>query len=408
MASRTDTSQSPAPRHGAATHSWPAARLAAYNLAGPLNTITVSLTDAVGAVLAEPLAALHDLPAFRSAAMDGWVVAGPGPWRILPGQQLAGACAGQLSPGTARMIATGAALPNSAEGVLRREDGVVVDHVLTGTLREGRDALPRGGECSVGDLLLAAGVVLTPPGVGLAAACGYDSLRVIRRPRVATLVLGDELLESGLPGYGHVRDSLGPQLPAWVRSMHGEPLPTMRLPDTLTATTDALRTAAAGADVVLTTGGTAAGPVDHVHAALHELGAKLVVDGVAARPGHPMLLAQLTDGTPVVGLPGNPLSACVGTLTMLLPLLERLSGRPLGRLASAVLTSAVKGNGEDARLVPVALSDDADRMASPVSHVGSAMLRGLAAADAVAVVPPSGAGPGDRVELLALPWLSQP
>lgn len=406
MSRRTPAGQQPQALRNAVTHDWHSARRTAFDGVAPLAACVVELADAIGCVLAEQLLALHDLPPFRTAAMDGWTVAGPGPWRLLAGAHLAGAPGENLPPGTARVIATGAALPSTADAVLRLEDGLVVDDMVSGQLRDGFDYLPRGGECTEGDLLIAAGVMLSPPAVGMAAACGYDRLSVFRRPLVATLVLGDELLERGLPGARRVRDSLGPQLPAWVRSMGGEPIPTRRVPDQLKATIDALRTAAAEADVVLTTGGTASGPVDHLHAALHALHADLCVDGVAARPGHPMLLALLPGGTPVVGLPGNPLSACVSALTLLAPVLERRAGRSLSSLRSAVLTSAVMANGEDCRLLPVFLA--ADGAVSPVSHVGSAMLRGLASADAVAVVPPSGADVGDRVDLLVLPWVNQP
>lgn len=385
-----------------ATHDWVSAREAAYDSLVALETITMALEKCVGGVLREDLVALNDVPAFRTAAMDGWAVAGPGPWQVSPGILLAGMSGAPLLEGTAISIATGAALPATAEGVLRREDGLVVDGVLSGRLREGLDYLPAGGECRVGDRVLPAGQILTPPAVGLAAACGHDNLHVIRRPTVEILILGDELLSHGSSGAARVRDSLGPQLPAWVSWLGGDPKPARRLCDELTETTAAVREAAAVADVVVTTGGTAAGPVDHLHAALRNLDADIVVDGVAARPGHPMVLALLPDGTPVVGLPGNPLSACVSALTLLAPMLARLSGRPLDRLASALLTSPVKANGEDVRLVPVWTSDD--HRVTPVDHIGSAMLRGLSAADAVAVVPPNGADAGTSVQLIALPW----
>lgn len=390
-------------RHCTSTHDWAAARRAAFDVTDAIECHRVAIADAVGAVLAEPLGARSSLPAFRTAAMDGWAVAGPGPWRLVPGQLLAGSGDASLVAGTACVIATGAAVPLVADGVLRSEDGRVDGDVLEGALRPGLDCLPAGGECSAGELLLPAGEVLSPPAVGLAAACGHDDLLVRRVPQVVALVFGDELISRGLPGNGRIRDSLTPQLPGWIRALGGEPAPPRRVPDSLAQTAIALLDSES-ADVVVTTGGTASGPVDHLHAALREVGADIVVDGVAVRPGHPMLLARLRSGTPVVGLPGNPLAACVGMLTLLAPVLERRSGRARSTHREGRLAAGVAANGADCRLVPVAVS--ARRWARPLPHAGSAMLRGLALANALAVVPPTGAVTGARVALIELPWAS--
>jgi len=216
----------------------------------------------------------------------------------------------------------------------------------------------------------------------------------VRRVRADVLVLGDELLISGPAREGRVRDAIGPLLAGWLPA-RGVELATRRyVPDTA----EALRTALAGcvADVVVTTGSTARGPVDHLHAVLVEHRARLVVDGVAVRPGHPQLLAVLPDGRPVVGLPGNPLAAVSGLLTLFDPLARTLRGLSplapvLGRLAADVPAGP-----EATRLVPVADG-------RPVMFAGPAMLRGLAGADAVAVVPPGGVLAGEPVQLLFLP-----
>ncbi|MCW2668220.1 MAG: molybdopterin molybdenumtransferase MoeA [Frankiales bacterium] len=363
-----------------------------------LPTVTVPLAEALGCVLAVPLASRTDLPAFPTSAMDGWAVAGRGPWRLRPGRALAGSPVDALADGEAVEIATGAMVPDGAEAVLRREDGAVDGAQLVGAVSPGSEVLPVAGECKQGDELLAAGSRVTPPVLGLAAATGHDELQVRRPPTVAVAVLGDELLDRGLPGQGRVRDSLSLQLPGWVAGLGGRVVASTRVPDELPATVAALATEA---DVVVSTGGTAAGPVDHVHGALRELGAELLADGVACRPGHPMVLARLADGRPYVGLPGNPLSAFVSVLTLLAPLLDALSGKASGALPTVVVGEALKGRDPDNRLVPVALNDG---VAVPATHVGSMMLRGLAHADGVVVVPPHGAAEGDRVRLLGLPW----
>lgn len=359
---------------------------------------TVPLARALGTVLAEPLRSRTDLPAFPTSAMDGWAVAGAGPWRLRPGRALAGSPVAALAAGEAVEIATGAMVPDGAEGVLRREDGDVQGDLLSGDTSRGRDVLPVAGECSAGDDLLPSGTRVTPPVLGLAAATGHDDLLVRPLPTVAVAVLGDELLDAGLPGNGRVRDSLTLQLPGWVAGLGGSVVASTRVPDQLDATVAAL---SVGADVVLSTGGTAAGPVDHVHGALRELGAELLADGVACRPGHPMVLARLADGRPYIGLPGNPLSAFVSVLTLLGPLLDALAGKGSAPLPTVAVGEALKGRDPDSRLVPVAISDG---IARPVPHVGSMMLRGLALADGVVVVPPHGAAEGDHVRVLRLPW----
>ncbi|MFJ6047400.1 molybdopterin molybdotransferase MoeA [Streptomyces sp. NPDC092307] len=378
-------------------------------------TRRVPLAAALGEVLASPLDALTDLPSFDTSAMDGWAVAGPGPWSVRAG---AGVLAGSerpepLTDGEAVRIATGARIPADATAVIRsehcREAGtqLFADRpVLTG-----QDIRPRGQECRSGDLLLPAGSLVTPAVLGLAAAAGYDEVTTRPRPRVEILVLGDELLTEGLPHEGLVRDALSPMLGPWIDRLGAEVIGTRRLGDDpagVEALLEAVTTSTA--DVVVTTGGTAAGPVDHVRPVLHKAGAELLVDGVAVRPGHPMLLARIGSGAPdenavrhVVGLPGNPLAAVSGLLTLADPLLRALAGRRRRPRYTAPVQSDVPGHPYDTRLVPVLLSDE---HAVPLRYHGPAMLRGVAAADALAVVPPGGARSGQELEILDLPWAS--
>ena len=422
--------------------SWAEARKIAGAAAIPLPTTRVPMAQARGAVLAESLSALVDLPPFATSAMDGWAVSGPGPWRVT-GQVLAGQEATRLGDGEAVEIATGARVPSGASAVLRRERGFVDErtrlHVsesaedrsdvastaaapqrsyasvsnaatatraLRGTepgLPIGSDIRPQGQESRRGETLLSAGTRVTPAVLGLAAAAGYDDLPVHERPRVALVVIGDELAESGLPDGARIRDALGPMFTAWLEAL-GVELTVSRVADDPRDLLAAV--ASSPADLVVTTGGTARGPRDHVHRVLAELGARLLVDGVSVRPGHPMLLGQY-GGTRqhrrfVAGLPGNPLAAVAGFVTVVRPLLRRLSGLadtshflPLG--------DAVGTHPTDTRLVPVSVTD---AVAVPLRFTGPAMLRGLALADGLAVVPPGGGvvalGAGQRVEVLTV------
>ncbi|KUF15959.1 molybdopterin biosynthesis protein [Streptomyces silvensis] len=347
--------------------------------------------------------------------MDGWAVAGPGPWNLLSGtdDRSPGILAGQDSPeplgdGEAVPIATGARIPRDTTAVIRSEHGRVDDKGHLHARREvvpGQDIRPRGQECRVGEQLLPPGAPVTPAVLGLAAAAGYDALYVTDRPRVEVLVLGDELLTSGLPQEGRIRDALGPMLPPWLRALGAEVTAVRRLGDDAEALHEALATATA--DVVVTTGGTASGPVDHVHPTLRRLDAELLVDGVAVRPGHPMLLARLpatADGgrtRHLVGLPGNPLAAVSGLLTLAEPLLRGLGGRPAAEPYTAPVKDDVPGHPQDTRLVPVALRGE---YAVPLHYNGPAMLRSIAVADGLAVIPPQGASRRQELELLDLPW----
>ncbi|MGW6915674.1 molybdopterin molybdotransferase MoeA [Kitasatospora sp. NPDC054939] len=368
----------------------------------PLPPQSLPLGEALGRTLAEPLAALTDLPAFDTSAMDGWAVAGPGPWRVA-GRLLAGRPATEPLPdGDAVEIATGAQLPPGATAVLRREHGVQRGTLLhdrgPGSPTTGQDVRPRGQECRRGEALLPAGTPVGPAVLGLAAACGHDRLAVRRRPVVDLLVLGDELLGSGLPQPGRVRDALGPLLPPWLRAAGaevGEPRPVR---DDFGLLRDAVRHSTA--DVVVTTGGTAAGPVDFLHRALAETGARLLVDGVAVRPGHPMLLAELPGGRHLVGLPGNPLAAVAGTVTLALPLLHALAGRAVGEPDRAPAAVDLPGHPADTRLLPARRTPHG---VVPLAFDGPAMLRGLARADVIAAVPPGGTVAGELVELLEAP-----
>ncbi|MER6344891.1 molybdopterin molybdotransferase MoeA [Streptomyces sp. NPDC001595] len=371
--------------------------------AGRRASAALPLDAALGLVLAAPLAALTDLPSFDTSAMDGWAVAGPGPWALREDGVLAGqGHTGRLTDGEAVRIATGARIPQDTTAVLRSEHGITDDKNRlhpTRDLGHGQDIRPRGQECRSGDQLLPAGTRVTPAVLGLAAAAGYDTLPVLPRPRVEVLILGDELLTTGLPHDGLIRDALGPMLPPWLRALGAEVTSVRRLGDDA----DALHRAITGseADLVVTTGGTAAGPVDHVHPTLRGIGAELLVDGVKVRPGHPMLLARTGERQHLVGLPGNPLAAVSGLLTLAEPLLRALAGHPAPQRYALPLKDGAHGHPYDTRLVPVTLRGD---RAVPLHYNGPAMLRGVAAADALAVVPPGGAEPGQETEILDLPW----
>jgi molybdopterin molybdotransferase len=379
--------------------SWSDARTLAHAAATPLPAGPVPLAKALGCVLAGELRSLTALPSFDTAAMDGWAVRGPGPWRVV-GTVLAGHPIGfALAPGEAVEIATGAQVPAGTEGVLPVESGAVVGDGLRGDDPHGRHVRRSGEECPADGPLLPAGGILTPAALGLAAAVGHDCLTVHPLARVTALVTGDEVLQSGLPGAGRVRDAVGPLLAGAVGCCGGRLLGVEHVADDR----DLLRAAVAASsgDVVVTSGASSVGRADFLAAVLDDLGAEVLLAGVAVRPGHPQLLARLTDGRFVVGLPGNPLAALAGIVTVLAPLLAGLAGQALPGLGTARAGEPLPSAPSAVRLVPVRLRDN---IATPTGHGGSAMLRGAAVADAFAVLPPGrAAAAGDTVETVALP-----
>ncbi|MFC5823707.1 molybdopterin molybdotransferase MoeA [Nonomuraea insulae] len=405
------------------------------------------LSEALGCRLAGSLTALVAVPGVDVSAMDGYAVAGRGPWRVVA-QVLAGGepYRKALEPGEAIEIATGAPVPVGAEAVMPWERASAVAGGsaapgsgvawVDGVAEAGRHIRRRGEDIAEGAAVLGADAVVTPVALGLAAALGHDTLLVRPWPRVAVLVTGDEVVDEGLPAPGRVRDAIGPFLPGLVEWAGGRVTDRTRLPDG----PDALRAAlggpwpehgrasregahwpergrasqegrrlpergyasreggrAAGADVVVVCGASSKGPADHLRAVLHDLGADVLIDGVAVRPGHPQLLARLPDGRLLVGLPGNPFAALAAALTLLAPILRELTGTPAVKETSA-LAGTVRAHARDTRLVPVRRSE---RGAAPVGHDRPGSLWGAALADALAVVPPGWGG--ERVELIELP-----
>jgi molybdopterin molybdotransferase len=342
--------------------------------------------------------------------VDGFAVRGAGPWKVV-GRALAGSVPAPLGEGEAVEIATGAMLPEGVDQIIRVEDSQTLgDSLVTGQPRDVPDWRGRGDEALAGEELLPAGTAITPAVIGLAASCGHDTLTVTPGPTAAVVIFGDELLTAGPPGLGRVRDALGPQVPAWLARLGARPIPGLDprgpVADTLEAHIDALRDALDRADLVCTTGGTMHGPVDHLHPALEALGASYLANSVAVRPGFPMLLASISrDGRPpafIAGLPGNPQSAVVALVSLVVPLLLGMAGRPSPELTRVRLAAAVRGRGGATHLALAQLT--ATGLAEPLEHAGSAMLRGLARADGFVVIAPgTEGGAGDEVPFVPLP-----
>ena len=402
------------PPHHHLAHTWEEARQAAFDAATPIPAGPVPLDLALGRRLDQDIVALQDMPHYASSAMDGWAVNGTGPWILAePGSRLA--------PHQASPIVTGGLIPPGAKAVLRSEsarlgkddDGLPVLMIgggaRPGEPRTGQHIRKAGEEALEGDVLVAAGVELNPAHLAVAALAGYDELPVQGKPLVRLLLTGSEVVEHGVPSPGQVRDTFGPQLPAVVTMLGGITGGQQRIGDSyaewLAALEDVVPEVPGApdlpADVVITTGGTGVSGTDHLRRAVAELGGRLVIDGVAMRPGHPAVLAELPDGRFVLGLPGNPLAAMMALSTVGAPLLAALGHGSLPEVQAVPCGTMIEPDPGRTRLMPFRLLYG---MASPAQHTGPGMMRGLAAADGVMVVPPHGVQLGEMVPAFALPW----
>jgi molybdopterin molybdotransferase len=368
----------------------------------------VALEHCVGRRVTRAVIAPTDIPHFASSAMDGWAVCGEGPWALVLDQQLRDEpTASALEPGQARTIVTGALVPEGATAVLRSESGTIVGGVLHSTTagepRADQHLRPAGTEATSGETLIPAGVVLNPAHVALAASAGIDSLWVLPLPTVTLVLTGDEIVTSGIPGPGFVRDSFGIQLPQLVGMLGAKVVGVTRVSDDRESTMRALRDSTS--PLIITTGGTGTSAADHVRSALLTLGARFHIDGIAMRPGGPTALAQLPDGQLVLALPGNPLAAMVALISLGEPVIAALSGRaprPL-RTVEGIDSIDVPGTAGSTRLEPYAIIDGRVTLSR---WQGAGMMRGLATASGLLVVPEQGTVHGTTAESVVLPWLT--
>ncbi len=379
--------------------SWQEARRRAHAAPMALPPEVVPLAEAGGRRLATDLTAPYDLPHFASSAMDGWLIVGPGPWAITDGLP---------HLGQARPIVTGQAIPTEELGdgpiaVLRSEHSEISSGMVRSsddvTPTPGQHIRPVGTEAIRGETLVGGGTRLNPATLALAASAGVDALTVRAVPEVALVLTGDEVIGHGVPVTGFVRDSFSVPLADLLESLGARVTGVRRVGDDLAAITAAVR--GARAPLILTTGGTGSSSADHLRSTLIRLGGRLLVDGVAMRPGGPTMVAQLPDGRIVLCLPGNPLAAMVAAITIGEPLLAALSGGPM-QATRPIPAPDLAGRAATTLLVPYSITADG---AVPTPWSGSAMMRGLAGADGLLIVPETGLRAAGAAESIDLPWV---
>jgi molybdopterin molybdotransferase len=300
----------------------------------------INLSSAAARILAASLSADDDQPAFPRSTRDGYACrsAEASSHVALPiaGSTHAGeAPAGPLPRVSAWEIMTGAPVPSEADCVVMLEhvekSASTIRLLPARTIAPGDNIVPRGAQSRRGDQILSSGLTLGPAQIALAASCGYLSLEVFTRPRVAILTTGDELVPiDAIPGPGKIRNSNAPMLAALVRSAGAEPVVFPTVADTAEAL-DAALSQAAEADMLLISGGVSAGKYDLVEPALARLGAQFHFTGVKIQPGKPLVFGEIpraNSAYPQIffGLPGNPISTACTFLLFAAPILAALTG----------------------------------------------------------------------------------
>ena len=385
----------------------------------PTSSTTVPLSQALGRFLAEDILARLTLPPHDVSAMDGYAVRATDvatcPAELTRvGESAAGhPWPGHLEPGQAVRIFTGGYVPDGADTIVIQEnvDAAQESDNTPITVRQGaakgRFIRPAGLDISAGDMALAKGTCLSARSIGLATAAGAASATVSPPPRIGILSTGDELVVAGkTPGPGQIISSNATFLTAFVKSYGAEPVDLGIIKDQPGAVFDAV-TAAENLHLVVTTGGASVGSHDHIASDL-ATGA-LDFWKIAMRPGKPLIWGKIGD-TPLLGLPGNPVSTAVCALIFLAPAICKLGrGTPQLYVFSVPLTTDMPENDQRQDYIRATLTTDANGRTQirPAPHQDSSMMATLAHANAFIVRPPFDPpkAAGDRVDVLPMPRL---
>jgi molybdopterin molybdotransferase len=377
----------------------------------PLSPEHVPLAQALGRVLAKPLSAKRDQPPFNSSAMDGYAVRSEDNATELAviGTSAAGhAFNGKLKSGQAIRIFTGAPVPASADAVVIQENTTVNGKIVTilQAARAGQNIRPLGLDFKKGETLLPAAIRLNARDIGLAAAMNCDIISVRKKPIVAVIATGDELVLPGAkPRADQIVSSNSNALVAMAESFGARVINCGIVRDDLKTTERAILKMVK-ADIIVTTGGASVGDHDFIQQALKNTGVKIDFWKIALRPGKPFMYGR-KGRQQVLGLPGNPVSALVCARIFLKPLLDCLQGLPVEEPASMARLGAAmpaNDNRQDYIRARLEIAPDGSRTATPYGKQDSSMQRTFRDAHCLIIRPPDApaAGVGDLVRILNL------
>lgn len=386
---------------------------------GPLGVEQVDLMDALGRVLAADAISPHALPGFDRSSVDGYAVRAddtfgaseglPAYLRVVDYIAMGRAPSRALAPGECAHIATGGMMPEGADAVVMVEHTETLGDDEVGMLRAvspGENVIRRDEDCRPGDVVVPAGRVLRAQELGLLAHAGLLTVPVARRPRVAVLSTGDELVDpTEVPGPGQIRESNSFTTRALIREQGAEPIFLGRAVDQEAVIRAKLEEGLARADVLVVSGGSSVGTRDLTAKLIQELGEPgVLVHGVRLKPGKPTILA-VVNGKPVVGLPGHPVSSQVVFGLFVQPLLRQLLGLPpfpaFTPAVPARMTKNVASATGRVDVIRVSLVErEGERWAEPVLGK-SGLISTLTRADGIVVVPEGKEGlvAGEMVEV---------
>lgn len=372
----------------------------------PKRIETVALDAALGRVLAREVRSIVNVPEYPRSAMDGFAICACDVRGADPLQPLFLTLGGEVRPGMAARIATGAPLPAGADTVVRLED-VFLDANAIGVsspVTLGSDVIAAGEDIAAGATVARDGTPITAAILGVLAALGQERVAVYRRPSVALISTGDEVVPVGAsPRAGEVRDSNGIALAALLRSFGVEIVTVTHVRDELEALDRALASALETHDAVVLSGGSSVGARDFTTAALARREPGVIVHGVRMKPGRPVLLAA-SGSRPIIGLPGNPTAAMLALMALGFPILARLSGGAAFPPSSfGIALEPLAGKLGWACYLPVRI--DAGGGVRPVEHFCSTFISALVEADGYVQVDAERAGiaPGEPVRVYRLP-----
>lgn len=387
----------------------------------PLDTVEILSMESLGYTLAENIFARVNIPPFDNSAMDGFAVRtedvssaslnNPLELSILADQPAGYVFKKRINKGECLRIMTGAVIPQGSDAVVRKEDTRVRNNkvMIYARMKKEENIRKTGEDVKKGDKIIAKEIVISPAEIGMLSSLGKDKIKVIRKPKVAIIITGDEIVEAGIPlTEGKIRNSNGPALRSQVLTCGAEPIYLGIVTDNKEKMKIIIKKALAF-DIILTSGGVSVGEYDFLQAVLKDMKFKLKFWKVAQRPGEPLLYGTI-ERKPVFGLPGNPVSAMVCFEEYIRPMLLKCMGRlKLFRpeIEAELKQDLRKKKGREHFLRVFVEKEKGKYIASLTGPQGSGILKSMVLANGIALIPSSQEslkkGSKIKVQLIKMP-----